>query len=639
MGQTDVEIGGEGEKARLYMKALLRDLKALEMMHERGMIESGVSRIGAEQEMFLVGGNWRPSCVNERMLELIDDPHYTTELARFNMEFNADPHRFDGSCLRDLESQVISLLDKAYEAAPTLGVHVALVGILPTIEKKDLTTDNITDRPRYHALNEALTRLRGGPYDLRLSGIDELSITHDSVMLESCNTSFQVHFQVSAEDFARKYNIAQAVTAPVMCASVNSPFLLGKRLWRETRIALFQQSIDTRAASRDLRELKPRVSFGTDWIRDSVLEIFQEDVARFRALFSDETDEDPVAEVEAGRAPKLQALMLHNGTVYRWNRACYGVSDGVAHLRIENRVLPSGPTPVDEVANAALWFGLMRGVEDAYGDITQIMDFEDAASNFHESAVRGLEAQLRWMDAGHVPARQLLLEQMLPLARQGLADCNIDARDIDRYMGVIEKRVQSGQTSAQWLLQSNAALRGNSNNETGRDERMTCLTAKLVENQQTNTPVAEWEVLSPSAVVRGQDHVRTVGQFMERDLFTVRDTDIIDLAASLMKWRHLRHIPVEDDQHRLVGIVSHRALLRCLSSGDSERSIPVSEIMHEDPITVTPETKTIDAMNLMRTHRIGALPVVSEGRLVGIVTEHDYVEIAAPLLERYLTEE
>ncbi|MEQ9616683.1 MAG: glutamate-cysteine ligase family protein [Phycisphaerales bacterium] len=640
MGQTDVHLGDQGEQARTFMKGLLRDLQALRMMLERGMIESGVSRIGAEQEMFLVDKLWRPACVSDAFLELVNDEHFTTELAKFNVEFNADPHTFEGSCLRDMETQITTLLHKAYEAADRMGVHVALVGILPTIEKKDLTTANITDRPRYFALNEALNRLRGGPYDLRITGIDELSITHDSVMLESCNTSFQVHFQVSAEDFASKYNVAQAVTAPVMCASVNSPMLFGKRLWRETRIALFQQSIDTRAQSRDLREFKPRVSFGTSWVKESVLEIFQEDVARFRTLFVDEPGEDPVERVEAGEAPKLSCLRLHNGTVYRWNRACYGISDGgVPHLRIENRVLPSGPTPVDEVANAALWFGLMRGVADMHGDVRTAMNFDDAASNFHESAVRGLEAQLKWFSSGHVPARELLLVECIPLAREGLKACGIDSSDIDRYMGVIEDRVRSMMTGSQWLLESNEALKGEGSIPAGVDERMTCLTSHLIANQTTGKPVAEWDVLTSASIVRDRDHVRTVGQFMTRDLFTVRDTDVIDLAASLMEWRHLRHIPVEDDEHRLVGIVSHRGLLRRLTSRDPRASIPVSEVMIADPVTVSPETRTIDAMRLMRQHRIGALPVVSEGQLVGIITEHDYVEIAAPLLEQYLAEE
>jgi len=640
VGQTDVEIGDHGERARIFMKSLLRDLQALELMIERGMIESGVSRIGAEQEMFLVDESWRPASVSDAFLKEVNDDHFTTELAKFNVEFNADPHTFAGNCLSEMEGQITTLLHKAYGAAQRLGVHVALVGILPTIEKKDLSTSNITDRARYFALNDALNRLRGGPYELRIIGVDELSVTHDSVMLEACNTSFQVHFQVSAEDFADKYNVAQVVTAPVMCASVNSPFLFGKRLWRETRIALFQQSIDTRASSRDLREFRPRVSFGTNWVRDSVLEIFQEDIARFRTLFMDEPTDDPVELVRAGKVPELNSLRLHNGTVYRWNRACYGISEGVPHLRIENRVLPSGPTPIDEVANAALWFGLMRGVSDEYGDVTKTMDFEDAAANFHESSVRGLEAQLTWFGSRHMPARELLLNTCIPLAREGLRASGIDADDIDRYMGVIEARVETGRTGARWLLDSNAALlKGNSNSATGRDERMTCLTANLIANQTSGWPVSQWETLSPSSAVRHRDHVRTVGQFMARDLFTVRDTDVIDLAASLMEWRHLRHIPVEDDKHRLVGIVSHRGILRCLTSGKATHSIPVSDVMTANPLSVSPETTTLDAMHLMRDNRVGALPVVSDGVLVGIVTEHDYVEIAAPLLEQYLKED
>ncbi|HEX9885862.1 MAG TPA: hypothetical protein VGA70_05215, partial [Longimicrobiales bacterium] len=340
---------------RTFTKALLRDLQALEQMLRQGMIESGVRRIGLEQEMFLVGEDWRPSPVAVEVLELLgDDAPFTTELARFNLEMNVDPQVLVGPCFRTLEREIGVLLDRVRTAASEVGARVCLTGILPTLAKSDLDMDNITPRHRYFALNEALNRMRGGEsYRLRIEGTDELNIEHDSVMLEACNTSCQVHLQVSADEFARFYNVAQVVAAPVLASAVNSPLLFGKRLWAETRIALFQQSIDTRGASIDYREVAPRVRFGEGWVRQTVTELFREDIARFRVLLSAPVEGDSVEALARGEIPGLMALQLHNSTVYRWNRPCYGISDGKPHLRIECRVLPSGPTVRDEVANAA----------------------------------------------------------------------------------------------------------------------------------------------------------------------------------------------------------------------------------------------------------------------------------------------
>ncbi|MFM1873913.1 MAG: hypothetical protein RL398_3335, partial [Planctomycetota bacterium] len=115
-----------------------------------------------------------------------------------------------------------------------------------------------------------------------------------------------------------------------------------------------------------------------------------------------------------------------------------------------------------------------------------------------------------------------------------------------------------------------------------------------------------------------------------------------DLAASLMDWRHIRHVPVEDNDGHLVGLVSHRTLLRLVGQGvrGSQRApVAVKDIMRRDPITVTPSTPTLDAIELMRKHKVGCLPVVEEGmRLVGIITERDLIRVAAMLFEKHLRE-
>lgn len=635
MGEMNVKELSAG-RLRVFMQKLLTDLRALEKMIDLGLIETGVRRIGAEQEVFLVQRSRAPSFKAMEILAGLDS-HFTTELGRFNMELNLDPLDLTPDCLSRMETQLEDLLSQAREAAGRHGVDVLLIGILPTLEKSHLTLDNMSPQERYRALNDAMHRLRGSEFEFRIKGADELTFQHDNVMVEACNTSFQVHFQVGAEEFPKLYNVAQAMAGPCLAPAVNSPLLFGRRLWRETRIALFQQSVDTRQPTQHVREQRPRVSFGHQWIERSVIEIFQEDVARFRVLLGAEIDEDPFEVLEQGGIPRLLALRLHNGTVYRWNRPCYGISAGKPHLRIENRVLPSGPTPLDEIANAAFWLGLIAGGVEEYGDVSKTMAFEDVKENFIAAARLGLQAQFHWPGRRQaIAAQELILRELLPLARSALLDhLSLDRTDVDRYLGVMEERVSSARTGAQWLLDSCANMKERG----GRSERMAALTAATLARQIEGRPVHEWKLAELSEAGGWEDHYSRVEQFMTTDLFTVNQDELVDLVACLMDWEHIRHVPVEDEQHRLVGLVSHRILLRMMAQGkgtSKENPVPVSEVMHRDVITVAPETPTLDAIELMKEHKIGCLPVVRDGRLVGIVTERDFVTISGQLLDAVL---
>lgn len=637
MGKHQVQQDVSGEQLRLFTKRLLTDLRALETMLENGMIESEVRRIGAEQELFLVGEGWRPASLAVEVLEEIDDPHFTTELGKFNLEMNLEPLSFGDGCLSQMESELNQLITKARDAARRHGADIVLAGILPTLRKSDLGLDNMTPVPRYYALNRAMSRLRGGAYEFRIKGVDELMVQHDSVMLEACNTSFQVHFQVGANEFAKFYNIAQAVAAPVLAVANNSPLLFGRRLWCETRIALFQQAVDTRSSTEDMRERAPRVSFGRHWVKKSVTELFQEDISRFKILLGTEKEEDPFAKLDQGVAPELHALRLHNGTVYRWNRACYGLTDGKPHLRIENRILPSGPTPLDEVANAAFWYGLISGLSRNYEDITELMEFEDASSNFTRAARSGLGAELTWFEGLAIPARDLICEELLPVARDGLEKDGIVSGDIDRYLGVIEERVHSKMTGCRWILDSLAGMKQRGT----QDERLSAITAAMIKRQQEGLPVARWSPAELEEAGGWKHNYLKIEQFMTTDLFTVHEDEPIELVASLMDWERIRHIPVEDQESRLVGLVSYRALLHLLGRGTLDtggETLPVSEIMKRDPVTVSPETSSLEAITLMRTHGVGCLPVVKDGRLIGIVTERNFMNIAGELLEEKLME-
>ena len=455
-------------------------------------------------------------------------------------------------------------------------------------------------------------------------------------MLEACNTSFQVHLQVPPDQFPRYYNIAQLATAPVLAAAVNSPLLLGKRLWQETRIALFQLSVDTRRPSAYPRSSRPRVGFGDRWVRESVLDIFREDVTRFRALMNVESTEDPFEALSRNRLPELEALSLFNGTVYRWNRPCYGVHEGRAHLRIENRVLPSGPSVLDEVANAAFFCGLVTGLAREHEDVTTRISFAEVKSNFQSAARSGLNAQLVWLDGESMPAPELVRGRLLPVAREGLRHRGIRDEDVKRYLGVIEKRVETRRTGADWLLRSHSRLGG----DRRRGETLVALTAATCQRQTRGRPVHAWPLARSDEGGDWRSHYKRIEQYMTTEVFTVRPEDPVDLAASIMDWERVRHIPVEDERNRLVGLVSYRSIFSFfIRQGSAQRKVePVRRIMKPDPITVTPETLTVEALALMRQEKIGCLPVVQDDRLVGIVTYRDFMEIAGHLLEQQLRE-
>lgn len=638
MGHKSVSAG-DTEQLRLFTRHLLRDVQALEQMLDSGAIEADVRRVGVEQEMFLVDQNWQPTPKAREVLDRIDDPRVTHELALFNLEANLDPLRFDGDCLSRMEHGLREILETVREAALEVGADVILTGILPTLHKSHLTIANMTPEDRYYALNDALNQLRGSAFRFYLKGVDELLVEHANVMLEAANTSFQVHFQVGAEEFARLYNIALVASAPVLAAAAGSPLLFGKRLWRETRIALFQQSTDTRSARPELRDVKPRVHFGTHWVNDSVLEIFREDIARYRVILGREIDEDPLEELAAGRIPQLKALQLHNSTIWRWNRPCYGISSGRPHLRIENRVLGSGPTLQDELANAAFWLGLVSALAHAETDVRESMDFDNAHGNFVAAARLGLDSHLHWCGMGETQgARQLITETLLPLAREGLEAGNLDRADIDRYLGIIAERVESKQTPAAWLLRSYARMK----NRGSPLERLTALTAALHERERTGEPVHRWSLAKFEEAGDWTPSYRRIEQYMTTDLITVGVNEPIELVARLMDWHNIHHIPVEDEQHILLGLMSHRSLLRHMASREHTRAdapTPVGDIMQRNLITITPDTPTLDAIELMKTRRIGCLPVTVERRLVGIVTEHDFLRVAGILLEQRLRED
>lgn len=636
MGEKKVSIQTDEHHLRVFTKAVLNDLQALGKMIEGELLESDALRIGAEQEMFLVDSALLPASIAMQILEKANDKRLTTEIGQFNLEANLTPLEFTGNCLRKLEDEILELVDLVRQTAKKMNSGVILAGILPTLQHSDLVVKNLTPSPRYHELNRILTELHGENRVVHIKGLDEINLTVQDAMSETCNTSFQVHLQVSSKDFVNSYNWAQAVAGPVLACSVNSLMLFGRRLWHETRLALFQQATDTRSIVHQTRNQMPRVTFGRSWIKNSVLEIFHEDVARYRIILTRELEEDSLETLEKGGIPKLSAWQMHNGTIWRWNRACYGIMNGKPSLRIEARFLPSGPSVADEIANSAFFLGLMIALPQEFGSVSEKMSFDDARNNFFTAARYGLRSQTTWLDNRNYRTSRLILEELLPRARHGLRSVGIDSADIERYLGIIEERVSQEKTGSQWMLESWAKM----NPLAKANVRLRALTATMKKYQENNEPLHKWDLAEVLEKSEWIDNYRTVEQFMSRDLFTVRPGDVIDLAANLMNWKHIRYVPVEDDKGNLIGLISYRDLLELLASKQVRQNdeIVVRDIMKTELITISPETPTLQALYLMREKNIGCLPIVKGKKLIGILTAHDFLTVSTKLFEERLKE-
>jgi CBS domain-containing protein len=622
MGDKRVNKFSDPLEKRAFTRHLLQDIKALERMLDERMFESGIQRIGAEQEMGLLDEDWNPSFNNVDILNTVKDEHFTTEIARFNLEINLDPLTFKGDCFSKMESDLVKLLNKGKKAAGKHNTKLMITGIMPTLRQRDLSFEHMTPNPRYEALNDVIRAQRGEDINLRISGLDDLITTHPNILFEACNTSFQVHLQIEPDDFVQQYNWAQAIAGPVLSVVANSPILLGKRLWSETRIALFQQSVDIRNANVIKRETEPRVSFGSQWLEGSVAELFKDNLSKYNLLFASDVPENSIDMLNNGQIPELNALKMHNSTVYVWNRPCYGVGGGKPHLRIENRYIPAGPTVVDEIANAAFWLGLMKGMPVEYADLPSKMAFADARFNFYNAARTGLDAQFKWFGQT-VSAGKLLEEELLPLARKGLEHMKVDYHDIDRLLHIIESRIYTHKNGSSWITKNfGELLIGSTPNEASIS-----ITKNIFQNEEKGDPVHLWEDVDPAKRDMHKEF-RRVDQIMTTDPFTVSEDEALDLVINVMDWKKVPFVPVEDSDTNVVGLITYKNLLRYHTSRQDEGDLSAKDIMTTEFETVEPECSTAEAVNIMAEKRVGCLLVVSEKKLLGIVTEGDILQVA-----------
>ncbi len=475
-----------------YQQRLRDNLAALRIVLARPGFGEGTVTVGAELELCIVDERGRAKGLNRDILAVRVDPQLTLELNKFNLEYNLTPVVAEGRPFSAFEGELSSALESLNETAMPMGARVIPIGILPTITPEDVARTALTEFPRYQALNEGLRRVRRAPFSIRIDGADPLQMQGDDITLEGANTSFQVHLRVAPRDFAATYNSAQLATAIALAVSGNSPIFCEHRLWEETRVALFKQALDVRDLLEHLWRPPARVSFGHGWAREGAYELFAESVAVFPPIFPQCGDEDSVAIADGGGSPLLEELRLHQGSVWRWNRAVYDPG-GEGHLRIEMRALPAGPTPLDMAANAAFLIGLTIGLREEIDRILPAFPFEYAAWNFYRAAQHGLDAELLWpSELAPSPTSmnaRILVSRFLPVAARGLAALGVDGAEAHRLLSVIAGRLETSQTGARWQrVTFDQCL-----TQLPRRDALACMMKGYLQHAASGRPVHEWE--------------------------------------------------------------------------------------------------------------------------------------------------
>jgi len=492
MGRDVPSITVTHHDRRAYREKVRQCLDVFARMLHESRFDTEPRQVGIEMEVNIVDPDGLPAMTNTTVLAAISDPSWASELGRFNLEINVPPRHLAGDALSMLEDDVRRRLDHACARAERTGSRLVTIGILPTLRQADVTADAMSSNPRFRLLNDQMIAARGEDMQISIEGPERLLTHVDTIMPEAACTSVQFHLQVSPEAFGSYWNAAQAVAGVQVALAANSPFLFGRELWRETRLPLFEQVTDTRPEELQEQGVRPRVWFGERWIT-SVFDLFEENLRYFPALLPLQEEEDPAVALDSGEAPRLSELTLHNGTVYRWNRPVYAVDDGLPHLRVENRVLPAGPTVADVLANAAFYYGLVRALAETERPVWTQMSFKTAADNLVEASRHGIDARLYWPGIGEAPASELTLRRLLPLAWDGLAEWGVKTDDADRLLGIIEQRCLTGRTGATWQTETVHRLeRGGS---LSRPEALRRMTQGYIERMVTNEPAHVWPAL------------------------------------------------------------------------------------------------------------------------------------------------
>jgi CBS domain-containing protein len=603
------------DRRKMYQHAL-NDIDTFERMLQEKVFENGPPKIGAEQELCIVNQYYNPATSALKLLDAIDDDHYTNELALFNLEINLDPVPLSQNCFSTKEAALLELLKKGHQAASDKNSHLLMAGILPTLRYHHLQFDYMTPIERYQTISQTLSDIRGTNFEIYLQGVDEIIMSLGSVLFEACNTSFQLHLQINPEEFVDRHNWSQMIAGPVLSACVNSPMLFGNELWAETRIALFKQSLDTRSSEKYLRKKLPRVYFGKNWLQKSPAELWKNDLMRFPLLVTSDDFQNSKEVFDRGEVPDLRSIRLHNGTTYTWNRMCYGFSKTHPHLRIECRYLPAGPSAIDEIANFAFWIGLMSCEPPQGVKFWKNQDFKSAKNNFINAARTGLNSVFEWYGE-NIPAKKLILEKLLPLARKGLEKTGVSSGDINKYLSVFEKRVEAEVTGASWTVKNFRAL----SNRFGEAIAEKQIVHQMLDYQNENIPLYKWENVNPDTSQSISDKP-TVDQFMSTDIFSVDENDSIEFVKSILQWNNIHHLPIEDAKGNLVGLITDGMIER-LQKEKPEGCCFAKDIMMVDFFSIQAHQSIKKTIKVMQENNLSGLPVVYNQKLVGIITQSD----------------
>ncbi|HKE64639.1 MAG TPA: glutamate--cysteine ligase [Micromonosporaceae bacterium] len=451
MGEDISPMSFSREDRVRYRRKVRRCLDVFALMLSDFQFDVEHTMTGLELELNLIDAAAEPAMLNSQVLASLADPLFQTELGLFNLELNARPRMLAGAGFDDFEADLIAAVSKADDRARKFDANVVVIGILPTLTQRHAISENLSGNPRYRLLNDQIFESRGGDMPIDIRGVERLQIDVDSIAPEAGCTSAQFHLQVAPDTFANYWNASQAIAGVQLALGANSPFLFGRHLWAETRIALFEQATDTRPDELRSQGVRPRVWFGERWIT-SIFDLFEENVRYFPALLPICDSEDPVEVLADGGVPRLAELRLHNGTVYRWNRPVYDIMGGRPHLRVENRVLPAGPTVVDLLANAAFYFGLVRELVEVDRPIWTSLTFAEAEANFYHAARDGIMARQVWPQLDEVDAVELVLSNLLPKAHDGLDRFGVRPDIRDRLLGIIEGRCLTRRNGATWQV-------------------------------------------------------------------------------------------------------------------------------------------------------------------------------------------
>jgi gamma-glutamyl:cysteine ligase YbdK (ATP-grasp superfamily) len=476
-----------------YIHAAVRqrdNLRALKVLLDRPGFGQGDSSVGAEMEMSIVDHAAQALPLNREVLTESMDPNLQLELDRFNLEYNLSPVLTAGTPFARMQAELTTALDALGSVAAKHGGRIVPIGILPTLRIEQLQESAMTDLPRYRALDSGIKRIRREQFHIRIDGEEPLDIDCDSLTIEGANTSFQLHLRVNPDDFAAHYNAAMLATPLALAVGANSPFLLGHSLWDETRIALFKQSTDTRGSGKHEWRRAARVPFGHGWVRKGAYELFAESCFLYPILIPLCSDEDSLEIAKGGGMPELMELRMQQGTIWNWNRAVYDASAG-GHLRIELRALPSGPTPVDMMANAAFLLGLTVGLSQQVDSLLPAFPFRYAEYNFYRAAQFGLDAELLWpaldTPSPRVATANVLCKEFLSVADEGLSQLGVIDTERKFLLNIINDRLDSRTTPAQWQRRTLLRIGGKS-----RPQALAQLVEEYLSMIATGRPVTEW---------------------------------------------------------------------------------------------------------------------------------------------------